>query len=369
MQKIKKLNVQLGLKSYPIFIGVNLLTKIRKLTKNFDYYSKIIIVTDRNIVKKQKNKIELIENSLKGKVIKIILPGGEKTKSFYYLESLCEKILKNQIDRRSLILCIGGGVIGDLVGLTSNLLLRGVDFVQIPTTLLSQVDSSVGGKTAINSKYGKNLIGTFNQPKAVIISTNTLKSLEKRHVLAGYAEILKYSLIKDKKFFDWLKKNGKKIISLNTEPLHYAISRSCSIKSDIVSEDEKEKNIREILNFGHTFGHAIESLTGFSKKIIHGEAIFLGMFLALKFSRFLGFCKNDIVNEYEIHLKSLKIPYKLKDYGINLSVRKFIKYLKFDKKVKNDKIKFILLKECGKTRSYVLQNQKKLAVFLNQNLE
>ena len=282
---------------------------------------------------------------------------------------MCEKILEKRIDRKTLLICVGGGVIGDLVGLTASILLRGIDFVQIPTTLLSQVDSSVGGKTAINSKFGKNLIGTFYQPKAVLISLNTLKSLPYRQIISGYAEILKYSLIKDNTFFFWLKKNGHKIISLDKTSLIYAIKKSCKIKSQIVSEDEKEKGIREILNLGHTFGHAIESQTGFSKKILHGEAVFIGMFLAIKFSVFLGFGKKKMVESYENHMKHLKIPFRLSDYNLKFSSKEFIKHLRFDKKINNNKLKFILLEQYGKTLSYTLNNEKLLVKFLEKNLE
>ena len=237
---------------------------------------------------------------------------------------MCEKILEKKIDRKTLLVCIGGGVIGDLVGLTASVLLRGIDFVQIPTTLLSQVDSSVGGKTAINSKFGKNLIGTFYQPKSVLISLNILKSLPYRQIICGYAEILKYSLIRDNNFFLWLKKNGHKIISLEKTSLIYAIKKAVRLNLKIVSKDEKETGIREILNFGHTFGHAIESQTGFSKKILHGEAVFLGMFLAIKFSAFLSFGNEKMIENYENHMKDLKIPFRLLDYNLKFTPKNLL---------------------------------------------
>ena len=258
---------------------------------------------------------------------------------------------------------------GDLVGLASSLILRGLDFVQVPSTLLAQVDSSVGGKTGINSKYGKNLIGSFNQPKSVIISTDILKTLNKRDVNSGYAEILKYSFINDKKFFNWLVKNGKKVISLHTESCVYAIKKSCSIKSKIVSIDEKEKGIRELLNFGHTFGHAIEAITGYKNKIKHGEAIFIGMHLAIKFSTFLKICKKDVLEKYSSHLKNLKINYKLSDYNIRISPKIFLRHMRFDKKVKNNKIKLILIKDIGSPIRLFLENEKLLSNFLKNELK
>ena len=368
MKKFSKLNVKLKNKSYPIFIGENLIDNLTKFLTNFDNYSKIIIVTDKNVLSNLYNSIKKIKKFSKKKILTITLPAGEKTKSFKYLSFLCEKILKEQIDRNALLICLGGGVIGDIVGLTANLLLRGIDFVQIPTTLLAQVDSSVGGKTAINSRYGKNLIGSFNQPKAVIISTETLKKLEHRQIISGYAEVLKYSLISNKSFFSFLQKNGKKILNLDSNTITYAIKTSCKIKSKIVEIDEKELGIREILNFGHTFGHAIESFTGFSKKVFHGESVILGMYLALKFSNYLGFCNIKLVEKFCSHLDELRIPYKLSDYKIKISTANFLKHIKFDKKIKNNKIKFILLQDFAKPKIYIVKNESILKDFLQKNL-
>ena len=226
---------------YKIRIENNFPFKLSKLFAGIKKYSKIIVITDNSI-----NKIfakEIFDFCDELSCEKIVLPYGEKQKSFKYLEFLINKILSKKVDRKALLICIGGGVIGDLVGLVASLTLRGIDFIQIPTTLLSQVDSFVGGKTAINSKYGKNLIGTFNQPKIVIISLYFLSRLPKREIVAGYAEILKYSFIKNKSFFAWLKINAKGILNLNNKACTHAIRESCRIKSLIVSKDEKEKKI------------------------------------------------------------------------------------------------------------------------------
>ena len=368
MVNFKTIKVNLNERSYPIFIGESLKSTLQKSLKKINTYSKVIVVTDKVVNKKIPFFFKIFQNLLKTKIIKIVLPSGEKTKSFSYLQKLCEEILKVKIDRNAIIICFGGGVVGDVVGLTANLLLRGIDFIQVPTTLLAQVDSSVGGKTAINSKYGKNLIGTFNQPKAVLISTDTLQTLDKRQVIAGYAEILKYAFIYDESFFNFLKKNGKKIISLKPEETIKSIEKSCKIKANIVSKDEFEKGIREILNFGHTFGHAIESFTGFSKKILHGEAVILGMYLALKFSKYLGLCSKNLIDNFKEHLEDLKIPYSLKDYKVKISYTDFLKHIKFDKKIKNTNLKFILLKDFAKPIGYILKNEKVLEDFLKQNL-
>tara|TARA_B100000900_G_scaffold232662_1_gene197551 strand:+ start:235 stop:1341 length:1107 start_codon:yes stop_codon:yes gene_type:complete len=368
MDNVINCKVSLGKNSYTIFIGKDILDSINNYIPNSSNYSKRILVTDINVHKKNLrlfNKIlkEHFEFEL------IILPQGEKIKSFKYLQFLIEKILKFGIDRDTLLICIGGGVLGDLSALASSIVLRGIDLIQIPSTLLSQVDSSVGGKTGINSKYGKNLIGSFKQPKSVIISTDILRTLGKRELISGYAEILKYSFIKDKKFFFWLLKNGEKVISLDSDSCIYAINKSCSIKSKIVSIDEKEKGIREILNFGHTFGHAIELSTGFKNKIKHGEAIFIGMYLAIKFSIKLKLCNKNILINYKLHLDNLGIKFKLSHYKIRISPEKFLQHMKFDKKVKKDKIKLILLKDIGTAVSIFLDNEKKLSNFLKDELK
>lgn len=368
MIKPVNLKVSLGKNSYKIFIGKKIFQDLTNFIPNFPKYSKKIIIIDSNVYKKNVDFFNagLIKNF---NYEKIIVPDGEKTKSFFYLENLTEKIIKMGVDRDSLIICVGGGVLGDLVALTSSLILRGIDLIQIPSTLLAQVDSSVGGKTAINSKYGKNLIGTFKQPKSVIISTDLLGTLQKREIISGYAEILKYAMIKDKIFFKWLEQNGNKIISLDTKSCIYAIKKSCSIKSSIVSIDEKEKGVRELLNFGHTFGHAIESFTGYSNKIKHGEAIFIGMYLALKFSCFMKICNIDVLNMFKEHLIRMKIPFKLEDYKIEISYKALIKHLKFDKKIKKNKIKLILLKDIGKPTRIFLNDEKLLSNFLKNELK
>ena len=367
MASISNLTVKLGKNSYRILIEKNFPLKIKKKFPQINKFSKIIVLTDKTINNIFYNEIDKFCNELKSE--KIILPSGEKTKTFKYLEYLMNKILSKKVDRKALLICIGGGVIGDLVGLAASLTLRGIDFIQIPTTLLSQVDSSVGGKTAINSIYGKNLIGTFYQPKIVIISLYFLRKLPKREIISGYAEILKYSLIKDKAFFTWLENNSKKILKINSNACAEAIRESCRIKSLIVSKDEKEKNLREILNFGHTFGHAIESTTGYSKKILHGESIFLGMYLAIKFSVFMKLCSTKILNSYINHLEQIKVPFKLADYKIRTSPSNFIKHMKFDKKVKNDKIKLVLIKGIGDPVRLFLQDETNLKKFLRNELD
>ena len=341
----KKIIVKLGKRSYPIFIGENLILEVGKIIESLGKYSKIIIVTDNNV---SKYYLQEFKDSLKSKKVEsVVLPFGEKTKSFYYLELLSNKILSFQIDRNTLLIALGGGVVGDLVGLVSSLVLRGLPFIQVPTTLLAQVDSAVGGKTAINTKYGKNLVGTFKQPIAVISSLNTLRTLKKRELTAGYAEVIKYALIADKKFFNWLIINGKDIINLNPNACSHAIKTSCLIKAKIVSKDEEESGVRALLNLGHTFGHAIESINKFSNKILHGEAVLIGIILAIKLSVKLNLCKPEVLDKCQKHFGKLNLQYNLKDFKIKPELNNFLELLKFDKKTKNGNINFILIKNIG----------------------
>lgn len=362
------LNVKLQKRSYPIFIEENLIGNTGRIISSIGNYSQVVIITDENVANFYID--ELNKSILKSykKVNTITLKPGEKTKSFYYLNLVIEKIISLKIDRNTLIVAFGGGVIGDLVGLASSLLLRGLPYIQIPTTLLAQVDSSVGGKTGINSKSGKNLIGTFKQPKAVLTSINTLKTLKKREISSGYSEILKYSLIKNKSLFRWLENNGEKILNLDPNACSYAIKESCKIKSKIVEQDEKESGIRAKLNFGHTFGHVIESMNNYSKKINHGESVLIGMIIAVKLSIELKICKRKTLERIEEHCEKLRLKMFLKNYKIKLSVRNFFELLKYDKKVKDNKINFILLKEIGKSIITDDVNEKFLYEFLKKEV-
>ncbi|MFM7557167.1 MAG: 3-dehydroquinate synthase, partial [Alphaproteobacteria bacterium] len=282
---MKIINLDLAEKSYKIMVGADIFQKQIREFLDKNKYSKIVILCDEN-VNKFYNK--LISQTLPNSNL-IIINQGESSKSFKNFNQICEKILKIGIDRKSLIVAIGGGVVGDLAGFCASVLLRGIDFIQIPTTLLSMVDSSVGGKTAINSRYGKNLIGSFYQPKLVICDINFLESLNQREFKSGYGEVVKYGLIYDAEFFKYLQENLAKIFSKDNETLINIVEKSCLIKAEIVSKDEKENNIRALLNFGHTFGHAIETEAKYSSAILHGEAIALGMAMASKLSKDLNF--------------------------------------------------------------------------------
>ena len=285
------------------------------------------------------------------------------------LTHVLEKSLSYEIDRDSIIIAFGGGVVGDLAGFAASILLRGINYIQIPTTLLSQVDSSVGGKTGINSKKSKNLIGSFHQPLAVIADIEIIKSLPKREFLAGLAEVVKYGLIKDIKFFKTLEKNYQKILDYDQSMLKTIISRSCEIKSEIIKNDEKEKGQRALLNLGHTFGHAIESFGKYNGTIIHGEAVSIGIALAFKLSNKMGFCSQKETERVISLFKKLNLPTSLKsNKTLSITTSKMLDKFKYDKKNKNDELTFILNKKIGE--SFIKNNMDVniLSKFLDEEI-
>jgi len=277
----------------------------------------------------------------------ILINCSEKIKNFKHYCDLCERILKLEIDRNSIIVSIGGGTLGDLSGFIASTILRGVDLILFPTTLLSQVDSSIGGKNGINTSSGKNLIGTFYQPKAVYIDPEILSTLPKREILSGYAEIVKHSLINDKNFFYWLNKNSKKILSLDNTALSLSIYKSIIIKKKYILNDEKEKKknkySRAILNFGHTFGHALEAYYKYSNKLTHGEAIAIGMIIAGTISYELKYMSLNELNKIKFHFNSNKLPL----FDVNMYNKQIFKIIQKDKKNLNGMINFVLLKNIG----------------------
>ncbi len=295
------------------------------------------------------NKVKIFINNLEKKNINFIyLKCGEKIKNINYYEKIYEKLLSQGIDRNSILVCIGGGTLGDLCGFIASTILRGVEYKLIPTTLLSQVDSSIGGKNGINSKYGKNLIGSFYQPDEVIIDTNFLRVLPLRELKSGYAEIVKHSIIKDKNFFNWLNKNYNKIFNLNTRVLENAILKSIMIKLWYIKNDPKEKlinfNSRAILNFGHSIGHSLETFYSYKSKLNHGEAISIGMLIEAKISYKLGYLSKVHLNKIEDHFRNAKL--KLSDK--NIKNNNLLNIIKKDKKNINGMINIILLNSIGK---------------------
>ncbi len=340
-----KIRVNLADKSYDILIGEGQIASLQQFLAQKNY-SKIFIITDENVAKLHLPRLRANMNGVQNFVFEIT--AGEKSKDFATLETLSEAILQNNIDRNSLIIAFGGGVVGDLAGFLASIILRGVDFVQIPTTLLAAVDSSVGGKTAINSRAGKNLIGSFYQPKLVICDLDFLQTLPDREFRAGYAEALKYGLIEDKEFFNFLDKNLDKIFARDKDLLRQIIAKSCQSKADIVSQDEKENGVRALLNFGHTFGHVFEIETGYSNKLLHGEAVGIGMLMAAKMSTKLDMLD---ASQYEIiknHITRAGLNIDLQALSENWNIDVLVQHLYKDKKTENGALTFILLEEIGK---------------------
>ena len=347
--KNNKLIIRTKSKSYPIYFGNNILNKTGSLIrKNLPDIKKIYIISDKNL---PRIFLKTLIKSLKKYKLKFIyLSSNEKTKSIKFANKIIEDLLKNNFNRSDCVIAFGGGIISDLSAFVSNITKRGIRFINIPTTLLAQVDASVGGKTGVNSRQGKNLIGTFYQPDFVLSDVSLLKSLPLREKISGYGEILKHSLILDKKFFFWLVKNGKEILEKNNDKLLVeSIFKSCVIKNKIVSLDEKEKNLRMILNFGHTFAHGFEGAKNFSKRINHGEAVLLGMMIACELSRSKKMLSIKEISIIKKHYNDLKLPMNIKKIFKKKDVKTIVNFMKKDKKNSGEKINLILLKNIGKT--------------------
>ena len=344
--KLRKLTINTKTQKYSILIGSNLILQLANLFRsNSIKFNKCLLLIDKNISKKI---ILQIKKSLKGKKIYIcLLKANEVNKNQKNIDKIIKILFDKNFSRQDSLIAVGGGITGDMGGFAASIFKRGLDFINIPTTLLSQVDSSIGGKTGINTKYGKNLIGSFYQPKLVISDSNFLKTLPKREIFCGYGEILKHSLIANRFFYKFLEKNINNILRLKSPFIEKAILESCKIKKYVVEKDEKEKNIRKILNFGHTFAHAYEASLGYSKKLNHGEAVLLGINSALRFShkkKLLGSIEYDSILK---HIKTSNLPYKIKNYFTIKDIDKILSFMQKDKKNKSDRINLILLKKIG----------------------
>ncbi|MFK7867475.1 MAG: 3-dehydroquinate synthase [Alphaproteobacteria bacterium] len=336
-------------RTYDIHIGCGLLPSLGdKINKLYGSKppSKIFVITDENVAQAWlKPCLKVLPAHI---THPIILPAGEATKSFSQLEALLGMLLEAHIDRSSLLIALGGGVIGDLTGFAASIILRGIDFIQIPTSLLAQVDSSVGGKTGINHKIGKNLIGSFKQPAMVLADMDILGTLPKRQLKAGYAEIVKYGVINDLPFFEWLEQNGEKLLNLDKDALEYAVLKSCEAKAHIVAQDEHEQGKRALLNLGHSFGHALEAAVNFDDRLLHGEAVAVGMGLALTLSSQLGYCNPAAGERLKAHFDALNIialPAQIQN--TLLDPKALSDAMAHDKKVKAGRITLVLARDIG----------------------
>ena len=361
-----KLEVKVKNGKYSILIGANFLNKLSNIfKKNGVNFNKCFILIDKKIGIK---KIEQISKSIKQKKIIHLFNSSEKNKNINQVIKILNLLQKNNFNKSDCLLAIGGGITGDTGGFAASLFKRGLKFINIPTTLLAQVDSSIGGKTGINTIYGKNLVGSFYQPSLVLADTIFLKTLPKREIICGYAEILKHSLISDKNFFLYLNKNVQNIIKLKSPFIEKAIFKSCKIKRDIVQKDEKEIKLRKILNFGHTFAHAYEASMSYSKKLNHGEAVILGIYSSLKFSlenKLLNLSDFNLILE---HLNKAKLSYDVSKYFSKIDTKKIVSFMQNDKKNNSEKINLVLLRKIGSVDLKKRFNHKKIHFFINEKL-
>ena len=342
--------VALGHRSYDIHIGEGLLDEAGRIIRPLLKRPLVAIVTDQNVASHHLARLEatLAAEGIAAK--SIVLPPGEKTKSFANLAETCDALLAASIERRDTVIAFGGGVIGDLTGFAAAILRRGVDFIQIPTSLLAQVDSSVGGKTGINTSHGKNLIGAFHQPVCVIADTSLLDTLPKRELAAGYAEVAKYGLLGDAPFFEWLEGAAPAILRGDSQARIHAIRKSCEAKARIVAEDETEAGVRALLNLGHTFGHALEAATGYSGRLLHGEGVAIGMVQAFRFSERQKLCAPGTADRVALHLKSAGLPTRVAEIpGPKLSPERLLQAMRQDKKAESGNMTLILARSIGDT--------------------
>lgn len=338
-------NVDLGARSYDIIIGDDVLGRVGQLIAPHLNAKRVAIVTDETV---DGLHGQALREALPGlEVHMIVRPAGEAQKSFEGLQAVLGGLFEAGFDRRDTVLAFGGGVIGDLTGFAASIYKRGCQFIQIPTTLLAQVDSSVGGKTAINNAYGKNLIGAFYQPKLVLADTSVLRTLAPRELKAGYAEVVKYGLLGNRSFFDWLEMNGPDVLALEPAAIAQAVAKSCQTKARIVGEDEQERGVRALLNLGHTFGHALELEAGYSGNLLHGEAVSAGMEMAFEFSAAQGLCSAADVKALKVHWDKTQltgiadVAHLLKD-GVKLA-----SHMDQDKKNEGGALTLILARAIG----------------------
>lgn len=352
---VETLRLELGERSYDILVGENLLAEAGEAIARVIRRPDVAIVTDENVAPLYLDKLQGSLDKAGIRHSAVILPAGEGTKDFAHLENLVESLLERRVERRTTLIALGGGVIGDITGFVAAILLRGMDFVQIPTTLLAQVDSSVGGKTGINSRHGKNLIGAFHQPRLVLADMDVLDTLPRRQLLAGYAEVVKYGFIDDPAFFDWLDGNAGALLTGDKVACRRAVLTSCAAKAKVVAADEKEGGLRALLNLGHTFGHALEAETGYGDRLLHGESVAIGMAMAFDLSVRLGLCPPEDADKARRHMAGVGLPVDLAGIkDASWTAGRLMAHMQTDKKVKDGRVTFILTRGIGK--SFIAEN-------------
>lgn len=352
MSAIETVEVDLADRRYLIRVGAGLLQRAGDELSDLLSGRKAVVVADESVATLHLPALTLALEGIASAVHALTVPAGEAAKSMAGLADLLDRMLALGIDRRTVVVALGGGVTGDLAGFAAAVALRGLDFVQIPTTLLAQVDSSVGGKTGVNTRHGKNLVGAFHQPRRVLIDTNVLDTLPRRELLAGYAEVVKYGAIGDVDFFEWLEANGQRLLDGDAAARRHAIVASCRAKATVVAADEREipNGPRALLNFGHTFGHALEAMAGYDGSLLHGEGVAAGMVLAARLSARVGPCSGQDAERLAAHLASVGLPTELDqvDAGRNWTADQLLAHMTKDKKARDGRIVFVLLNHLGR---------------------
>jgi 3-dehydroquinate synthase len=349
----RTVRVDLGGRGYDIAIGPRLIDRAAELAAPLLRSPRVIVVSDETVAPLYGERLAAAFRKAGAETGKVTLPAGEGAKEFGAFGRLMNALLDLRPDRKTTLVALGGGVVGDLTGFAASVLLRGVDFVQVPTTLLAQVDSSVGGKTGINTRHGKNLVGSFYQPRLVVADTDVLDTLPRRELLAGYAEVAKYGLIDDPAFWAWCEENGEAVLAGDAAKRSYAIEQSCLAKARIVAADERETtDLRALLNLGHTFGHALEAETGFGPDLLHGEAVGAGMAMAFDLSASLGLCPAADATRVRGHLGKVGLPVRLRGIGGDnrrqWDAGRLIAHMRGDKKAEAGRLAFILARGIGK---------------------
>ena len=347
--------VGLGARAYEVAIGPGLLAQAGARIAPFAPRGRLAVVSDETVWGLHGAELTGALAGAGLTALPVIMPPGEQTKSFAGLAELTDRLLGLELDRGDLVCAFGGGVVGDLAGFAAAIYKRGVDFVQIPTTLLAQVDSSVGGKTAIDTPRGKNLVGAFHQPRLVLADLGVLETLPDREMRAGYAEVIKYGLLGDFAFFEWLEANGAGVLARAPEALAHAVARSVEMKADIVAEDEKEQGRRALLNLGHTFGHALEAETGYGAALLHGEAVAAGQALAFRFSAAQGLCPRQDAVRASAAIAAAGLPTRLDEIpGAPFDAERLVRHMAQDKKAEAGRLTFILARGLGE--AFVAKN-------------
>jgi len=354
---MQSLTVNLGERAYPIYVGAELLSQVGEFLKQAGLSGKIAVVTSPTIAQLYLDPVHEALKESGFDVVSVLVPDGEEHKNLTSLALIYDRLIAERFERKSCVMALGGGVVGDLAGFAAATVLRGVPYVQVPTTLLAQVDSSVGGKTGVNHRDGKNLIGAFYQPRLVLIDVAVLRSLARRELVAGLAEVIKYGIIDDPELFSLLEQKIDRLIALDREFLVNVIARSCAIKAKVVEKDEREEDYRAVLNFGHTVGHALESLTDY-KSFLHGEAVGIGMAKAADLSVRQGFCDRKTLERIRRLIGKAGLPLEIPP---GVSPQKLVQCMEVDKKSMGRKINFVMCAGIGKTCFHSLSPEEILA--------